>query len=776
MERHSRLAASPALLACLLLAFAVPGIPQNWESALLPTRAGHYHRTPVDFDGRVWQLDDYSYSGYRLGTRPLAEVPCRVSVVEGAGNITSELQQAIDAVGRAGGGVVRIPQGSFVIDRTITIPHHNVAVEGAGSGRTNIHVPESYVPREASNEGVFTFGKVVGAWNQGWTHQGRVIGRITHRIRRGDFHVDSDDAGGVNPGDWVVVQQYFWDAFVDRHSTAPNRWVADGSNRTFSFTYLRQVLARSGRRLYFDAPIPWDLDPANNPIQLRYTDNRMVENVGIRGLTIEFANNRNSATQRPLGTGVFFEGVRNGWTADVVVRNMPRFGFYSLQSARLTFLDSHVRGAQDYGDDGYGYGFHIHSSQNILLKSSSVDDARRPFTSQRALTSVLVYSGCSSSNATQGDDTHHSFIHGVLWDRHRQSNGNNLTSYNRGNFSTGAYETLGYGVVWNFEGDGIRGRVSTGGQVHIKPSPDGEAIVAGGPGAHQVYDDSVGNPFRAGERILARPGFQTGTRPSALRNVLYEGVGQAGLKPDSLHEALLHERTGLAAATLAEVCRGSVFGINAGGVVNAASSGAYAPLAPGSLVSVYGALPVSASGTEVRVGAHRATVLHAGGSQWNIHIPFSAPVGSPVLRFTAPNHETASASIVLAEAAPGIFMGTDGHAVAQHPDSGALVSASRPARPGQAIVVYLTGAGPLDGTPPDGGPARFSPLFRAALPATASIGGLPARILFLGLTPGYLGLYQANLIVPEGLPAGEHALQLTVGGVASNAPPLRVAP
>jgi adhesin/invasin len=50
---------------------------------------------------------------------------------------------------------------------------------------------------------------------------------------------------------------------------------------------------------------------------------------------------------------------------------------------------------------------------------------------------------------------------------------------------------------------------------------------------------------------------------------------------------------------------------------------------------------------------------------------------------------------------------------------------------------------------------------------TATVGGQPATVLFAGLAPGYAGLYQVNLVVPQ-LAPGDYPLQISAGGVASN--------
>jgi uncharacterized protein (TIGR03437 family) len=51
----------------------------------------------------------------------------------------------------------------------------------------------------------------------------------------------------------------------------------------------------------------------------------------------------------------------------------------------------------------------------------------------------------------------------------------------------------------------------------------------------------------------------------------------------------------------------------------------------------------------------------------------------------------------------------------------------------------------------------------------ARIGGKPAVVHFAGLAPGFVGLYQVNVQIPDGLAPGPAVpLVLTQNGVASN--------
>src|SRR5207253_627574 len=123
---------------------------------------------------------------------------------------------------------------------------------------------------------------------------------------------------------------------------------------------------------------------------------------------------------------------------------------------------------------------------------------------------------------------------------------------------------------------------------------------------------------------------------------------------------------------------------------------------------------------------------------------------------------------------PGIFKlgvtSTDNRAAVLNQDN-SINSPTNPASPGQYVVIFATTGGTLSSTLADGQPAPLTGgVINITDPATLTIGGIDAQILFIGLAPGFAGLVQINAVVPAGLTTNSAVpLVLTVGGAGSSA-------
>jgi len=216
-------------------------------------------------------------------------------------------------------------------------------------------------------------------------------------------------------------------------------------------------------------------------------------------------------------------------------------------------------------------------------------------------------------------------------------------------------------------------------------------------------------------------------------------------------------------------------------VINAVTDAAsYAHrVAPGGLATIFGSnladstqsatkfpLPRSMAGATVYVNQSPVPLLYVSETQINFQVPSGVASGTANLYVSRDGGASAIFQVTVVSSGPAIFQDTSNHAIAQNAVDYSTNSSTNPVASGAVVVVYLTGQGPVNHGVPDGNPAPDSPLSRATATATATIGGTSATIQFLGLTPGFAGLAQANILVPT-LAAADYPLVLTVGGYVS---------
>jgi len=220
--------------------------------------------------------------------------------------------------------------------------------------------------------------------------------------------------------------------------------------------------------------------------------------------------------------------------------------------------------------------------------------------------------------------------------------------------------------------------------------------------------------------------------------------------------------------------------INAGGVANSASGAAQ--LAPGSLGTVYGSyfataaahaappLPKTLGGVSVTVNGVAAPISFVNSGQVNFQVPWSTQTGTASVTVAEAGGAGNTVTVPVVASAPGLFVSTTGSAVAQNYPDYSLNGTNNPIAGGGTIIAYLTGIGAVipSGSIADGAATPASPFFNAAAGCGATIGGVTAQVGFIGLTPGYAGLAQANITVPAGVKSGANPLVVTCGGKASN--------
>jgi len=230
-----------------------------------------------------------------------------------------------------------------------------------------------------------------------------------------------------------------------------------------------------------------------------------------------------------------------------------------------------------------------------------------------------------------------------------------------------------------------------------------------------------------------------------------------------------------------------------GGLVNAAGFVAGAPLAPGSIASVFGSnlaaaalsadslpLPTRLGETSINFnGTLPAPLFYVSPQQANLQVPWELTGQKEAsVSVTTGGGISAPVKVSLADAAPGLFsLRQSGNGQGVVLDSRyQLVDAANPARPGDTVQIFATGLGPVSNRPASGVASPAAPVASTLATPTVNIGGAAAPVVFSGLTPGYVGLYQVNAQVPAEASVGNGSpLVLTIGGAASNLVSLAIA-
>jgi uncharacterized protein (TIGR03437 family) len=180
-------------------------------------------------------------------------------------------------------------------------------------------------------------------------------------------------------------------------------------------------------------------------------------------------------------------------------------------------------------------------------------------------------------------------------------------------------------------------------------------------------------------------------------------------------------------------------------------------LSPGVLLSIFGqGLSVAGQDTTLEIGERPAQVINGTPFQLNAAAPLDLPPGNHVVRLRSP-YGVAEQTVSFDPVSPAVFQLAPGKGAILNQD-GNINSAAKPARRGQAIVVYLTGLGAV---------RQERSLLLAQEPVSAQLNGRSLTVLYAGTTPGFPGLYQLNLLLAQDMPPGlDQKLTIQQGGVA----------
>jgi uncharacterized protein (TIGR03437 family) len=219
------------------------------------------------------------------------------------------------------------------------------------------------------------------------------------------------------------------------------------------------------------------------------------------------------------------------------------------------------------------------------------------------------------------------------------------------------------------------------------------------------------------------------------------------------------------------------------------------PVAPGGWVAVFGeqltvaapalaqTLPLGTSlgGATVFVNDRAAPIYYVSAGQINFLIPFGTSAGEAAVRVDRDGKRGNTVSVPVVLSSPRLLsLGIGTYANAQinggrtFPIPVTAGLDSRPATVGDVITFYAFGLGATTPAAADGVGASSSPLalvpgFRIFFgPGNLPRTGVAVVPDFVGLTPGLVGLYQINAVVPEDAPRGDNVIVVLDSGITQS--------
>ena len=217
---------------------------------------------------------------------------------------------------------------------------------------------------------------------------------------------------------------------------------------------------------------------------------------------------------------------------------------------------------------------------------------------------------------------------------------------------------------------------------------------------------------------------------------------------------------------------GSIFGVNITGDVSGAVVAPYDPL---------NGFPTLFRGVRVTIAGIAAPILGLanvnGTEQINIQVPFGLAQG--VVRVVVENNGTQSSidGIPVFGIQPGIFeysLGSNRYAAVLHANYDP-VTPQNPARPGEVLLLFVTGLGGVTPPVPTNQAGPVSPLSVPVQLPRVQLDGIQQQIEGAWYAPQLLSVYQVNFRLSTAVQPGSRTLVVSVDGSQSQQATLPVA-
>jgi hypothetical protein len=401
----------------------------GWRSTLYPENwTAPENETP----GTPF-LHDFSYAGYHRGEIPIPDNPPGLTYDvtlppynadnTGTTDATAAIQAAIDAAGAAGGGVVFLPAGTYLVapavvgqeEAALYVRHSGVAVRGAGAGKTVLHNTAPYMRQ-------MRVVKFRPASSSDWDNEIGVTQSIASDLGYPATVIPLTNVAGFTAGERVVLRTDCTAGFIADHGMT-GLW--DSSLRGVMF--FREIVAVDSTNNTITIDIPTRYWMKTRDGGRVYEVAPPLEEVGIEDLSISMVENTTPGfgdnDYSVPGTGAYevhnshlieFRHVLNGWARRITSARHPgnandvhmlSMGILTYYARGVTVKNCGLQKPQYEGGGGNGYMFRLRGN-DCLYQDCEAIDSRHNYSFFSMWTSGNVVHRCLARDGRLSTDFH----------------------------------------------------------------------------------------------------------------------------------------------------------------------------------------------------------------------------------------------------------------------------------------------------------------------------------------------------------------------------------
>ncbi|QKX55409.1 uncharacterized protein TRUGW13939_02502 [Talaromyces rugulosus] len=396
-------------------------------------------------------IPDFSFCGYHASDDPLPPSDRQPATIINAssGDQTQRIQNELNKISAAGGGVLALGAGKYHLSAGLVIPNGTV-LRGAGSDKTTL------LPKDGSMHVI-----TMGSDDINDPKSGNSVSITDDYVPVGATNVTVDSASGLKVGQDVWVQRQVTQEWID--AMGMGDLVRDGKHQTWLSTSSfvqqpRKIQSISGKVITVDIPLTDTLDSEYmSPELAPYDVPEGPSEMGVEAL---------SMTVEPTCSGVVIDDDSCSgaavsflsWTVDSYLRDVSLTGFnnvigISKNARRLTIQNVSI--TRDHATDngaGYAADIGISGTQILVIDSSTngpQDGKSFPVVTQSLTPGPNAVVRYHAEQVQKGIQPHARWAHGFLVD-----NSTVTTSFiNRGTDGSGHGWAINSGVMWNVDGD-----------------------------------------------------------------------------------------------------------------------------------------------------------------------------------------------------------------------------------------------------------------------------------------------------------------------------------